>query len=739
MPYEAFEISDFKTGLFGAKDPWISPADAFDIVSNASIDKGVWTKRNGYVSFANNGTTNEILATGDGATSAFTSALFLSGLYENTTEVDYDDATTDDSASWTATNATIVHGTGIYTITATAGNGTATRQGSVTSGKYYRVRTKIRRSSVDTEFKLIFDQSAVTSSYNRDATSSEVIHDQVFLANATATANYGIEIINNTEAVIVNEISLYEVTVMGDLGGDLSVTDGTETFTDDGAGTLTGDLGGSGSYISTTGQYSVTFNTAPTDGQNITASYTFGIPNRPVMSLQNHDDDNTPSLIKIDTKKGYLLNSTTEKFSEIPFILGNSIQSFTGGTDDYFWQANWANKTYVTNNTDQIQVYDSTSGVFQDFDVDIDGDTTNDINTCLMIFIYKSRMVLLRTTEANLHAQRARWSKVTTGGTITWDDDFVDAPTQEFIVSAGFLGEDLIVFFDSSVWKLVYTGNSTLPFRWERISDFEGSPATFAPLLYPDKITTVGNTNMIGATSNSVFDIDARIPDTMLEFQQDNVNLSYSIRQDETDLSMTTFVSSGSADDFPDTQLNVNFRNNSWSTFNLPANVFGQTTLEGDLILDDIDTILDTIEESFDDKKFQAGFPLTLMGKRDGTTWTLNSSAADEGGNITMNLRSARWNPYIKKGLSAQLGYVDFLVTSDPDTEMTVEFYVDQDSTSYATETVSFASDKEKVIVRAFGGAVGEFHRIEITETSNDNTPKIHAIVPYFQPAGRIQ
>ena len=55
--------------------------------------------------------------------------------------------------------------------------------------------------------------------------------------------------------------------------GTLTITDGTETFTDNGDGTLTGDAGGSGTINYETGEYSVTFNTAPASGTDITADY----------------------------------------------------------------------------------------------------------------------------------------------------------------------------------------------------------------------------------------------------------------------------------------------------------------------------------------------------------------------------------------------------------------------------------------------------------------------------------
>lgn len=55
--------------------------------------------------------------------------------------------------------------------------------------------------------------------------------------------------------------------------GSVLVDDTVESFTDDGAGTLTGSLGGTGSINYSTGALSVTFNTAPSNGQNIRASW----------------------------------------------------------------------------------------------------------------------------------------------------------------------------------------------------------------------------------------------------------------------------------------------------------------------------------------------------------------------------------------------------------------------------------------------------------------------------------
>lgn len=50
-------------------------------------------------------------------------------------------------------------------------------------------------------------------------------------------------------------------------------TDGTETFTDDLSGGLTGSAGGTGTINYATGEYSITFNTAPINAQSITTEY----------------------------------------------------------------------------------------------------------------------------------------------------------------------------------------------------------------------------------------------------------------------------------------------------------------------------------------------------------------------------------------------------------------------------------------------------------------------------------
>ena len=63
--------------------------------------------------------------------------------------------------------------------------------------------------------------------------------------------------------------------------GTVIVTDNVETFTDNGSGTLTGSLGGAGSVVYATGAISVSFITAPANGDVINLSYEQQQPAKP--------------------------------------------------------------------------------------------------------------------------------------------------------------------------------------------------------------------------------------------------------------------------------------------------------------------------------------------------------------------------------------------------------------------------------------------------------------------------
>lgn len=120
----------------------------------------------------------------------------------------------------------------------------------------------------------------VTSNFSGGLQNPPIIIGSLFIAADDPTGNQ--QIVSDDGNVIDQNIAIgtgitgYNgtLTVFPIVSGSLTITDGTETFADNGAGLLTGNLGGTGTINYSTGVWNVTFNTAVGVGVVISGIYT---------------------------------------------------------------------------------------------------------------------------------------------------------------------------------------------------------------------------------------------------------------------------------------------------------------------------------------------------------------------------------------------------------------------------------------------------------------------------------
>jgi len=430
--------------------------------------------------------------------------------------------------------------------------------------------------------------------------------------------------------------------------------------------------------------------------------------------------------------------------SSVAFIKGQASYELMSGSDaDFIWFENWRDVAYYTNNQDQIMKYNGTHPTKFTIDLDVLGGPDNDVNTCLLIFHIKNRILLLRTTEKGVsYPQRARWSDVTTRGSPVrfTSTNWSDAPRDDWIMGADFIGNELVVYFERGAMKLVYTGDDVIPFRWENIPSQEGCYATMSIAPFSDELICVGPTRFVACDGRDVYGIDDKIPDLMLTFNQDALEYCYTLVVEENRGFLTSYPSSG--EDKPDMALWVNYEEDHFATWSLPIHTMGYSSLESTLSLDDMAGIsLDDLDYSLDDKSLTAGYPTTLMGMRDGTVMKLFDGGADNGAAIECLAKMGRWNPYFKEGFKAILGWVKFLVDTNENASFDVKFFADTENTSYKTVTVTCSETgtlRDKVWKVADAGAEGDFHMMSLGNNAIANSPKIHAIVAYFRKGGPI-
>jgi hypothetical protein len=420
-----------------------------------------------------------------------------------------------------------------------------------------------------------------------------------------------------------------------------------------------------------------------------------------------------------------------------------SYELLTGDDENFIWFENWRDIAYITNNVDQIRKYDGSYQTRMTIDLDVEGGPDNDVNTCLLIFHVKNRILLLRTGErGESHYQRARWSNVTSRGEaiIFSDVDYSDADRDDWIMGADFIGNELIVFFERGAMKFVYTGDPEVPFKWENIPSQEGCYATMSISPFSDELMTIGPTRIVATDGREVYGADEKIPDLMLEWNQDALQYCYSMVIEEMRQTLTSYPSAGVAK--PDQVLVLNYEEDSYAIFRLPVHVMGYSSLESTVAPDDMTGIsLDDLDYSLDDKELQAGYPTSLMGCRDGWIYKMNDGGADNGVAIECEAISARWNPYQKEQKRAILGWIDFLVDSNDNASFDVKFFLDTENSSYKTETIECTETgtlRDKVIKRVHSGAEGDFHRISLGNNASANRPRIHSIVPFFRRGGPL-
>jgi Ubiquitin-activating enzyme E1 FCCH domain len=385
-------------------------------------------------------------------------------------------------------------------------------------------------------------------------------------------------------------------------------------FMDNGSGILTNSTAGnSGTINYLTGN--VTLITTVGTGHAATITLTY-FPSLPVMGILKREVSTVgiDSTVYFDTKYAYqFLNGFQEL---VPGV------TWSGSNTDFFWAANFQGATpdlryfFVTNNNidtslgtyDPIRYYNNSTWI------NLQPLVTATITMwqSLILIPYYGRLLALNTWEgatsstftgATNFFARCRFSQIgdPTDQTLGWRSDifgrggFIDAPTNESIVSAAFFRNTLIVFFEYSTWQLRYIGEYGLPFIFERISSDFGAVSPYSPIVFDQGVMAVSDRGIIQAAANGVTRIDEQIPEIAFGFEIQNSapNFVHGIRDFEKELVYWNYVDTSNASttqSYPNTVLVFNYRNNTWAKFRDTITCFGPSQFQFGVTWDSLTT-----------------------------------------------------------------------------------------------------------------------------------------------------
>lgn len=206
--------------------------------------------------------------------------------------------------------------------------------------------------------------------------------------------------------------------------------------------------------------------------------------------------------------------------------------------------------------------------------------TGNDENPLTKIYLIQNI-----STDADSFVNRCRFSQ--NGNPITGNafiesagkGGFIDAPTKEAIITAQFIKDRLIVYFERSTWELVYYGNQVLPFIWQKINTELGAESTFSQVPFDKVVLGVGNVGIHACNGANVERIDEKIPDEVYKIhnEDEGTNRVAGIRDYTLEMVYWTFpgIDRDSNFKFPNKVLTYNYKTGAWGFNDDSITVFG--------------------------------------------------------------------------------------------------------------------------------------------------------------------
>ena len=361
--------------------------------------------------------------------------------------------------------------------------------------------------------------------------------------------------------------------------GSVIITFGGITFTDQGNGTLTSITPKNSGVINYETGFITLIHTA---GAGVAAVATFNYyPSLPVMGLRTQETTsiNNEPTIAFDTKYAYSYNGGWQEF-----IPGTT---WTGSDSDFFWSTNyWVNTVtnvklfWALNNVDPIRYTDGSTWTNFKPVINAAGGT---LENSLLMLPFRGRLVVFSTTEkdtpissAVTYTNKIRWAAIGNPFTVkAWLDDtrgqggFLDIPTNEDIISVGFVRDNLVIYCERSTWQLRYTGRSIAPFQIEKVNSELGAESTFSAVQFDTSLVGVGDKGLVECDSFKSERIDIKIPDLVYSFQNDHFGTArvHGIRDFQQRLAYWIYPLAATNSTYPNRRLVYNYENDSWAIF----------------------------------------------------------------------------------------------------------------------------------------------------------------------------
>lgn len=425
---------------------------------------------------------------------------------------------------------------------------------------------------------------------------------------------------------------------IGAIGQQFSIGDESFTVTlTNGTMLKTGGTASTYTYNTATGAYVFVAAALNTD--------VYFYPAKPVMGFANYESTNINQepTYAYDTFFAYAIVNNGWERLDGETVAGDS--QWSGSDSDFFWSTTYRGLTadlrilFVTNyvRADQMRYFNGTDWTSWNPDTALGGNDT--IESCRVMIPFKDRLVLLNTLEqvgssnTKVFVNRCRYSHkgspLAAKAYVEGDDGtgggYIDCTTKEAIISAYEFKDRLIVFFERSTWELVYTSNELTPFVWREVNIERGAESTFSIVPFDTAILGIGQEGINACNGYNVERIDARIPDEVFKFHNDDDGPTrvHGIRDYRAEMVYWAVPAKTGSSKYPSKILAFNYITNSWAFFDDSITAFGYYYYIQDQTWQELNMTWEQADFSWNSFAIEEGFRTPIAGNQEGFTFVI--------------------------------------------------------------------------------------------------------------------
>lgn len=405
--------------------------------------------------------------------------------------------------------------------------------------------------------------------------------------------------------------------------------------------------------------------------------------------------------------------ATTDTMNSSACVFGDV---FTGDFTEFFSVDNYQAKAFIVNNVDPPRYYDgmclmylNTSFAPNPIDV-----APYDIRSALHAVVYRERLLLLSPLVDGVPKLNFIYWSVAENPLDWSNEDFLPATTSQPIRTFAIINTDLIVRFSKSERVFRYTGDEFDPFRWDTTNNLWRCDASYSAINYDSWFSSIGKSAIVGSDGVNIQRADEIIPDftlpnwisqqeQLIYMDQTSIGQCYGERFDDFKEGWLCFKSNTADQGFTTERSNsvlaFNYLDKTYAVYTFPFNCLGFGTI---IAQDTWGNNYDEWQEanySWDSFSQTVGALANLAGDQNGIVYQLAQSSTT--GNSLSGLITGATNAFqcvITSDNELSVGDYVFLAGVQGMTELNqhlyqvvaatpTDFTIDVDSTLFGTYT----------------------------------------------------